>query len=143
MDCHRSSPRGSGEPFPVKSGFDGDSQLPLSRLLGAAVPTAGGVTGRVRPAACQKLSIADLPEHEVVLVLEGEAKRGVQAGQEGRIHTVHAPVDLISSLAVVTAEIADRLRERQLADGSRDALTAIWRVSSLVAPHPAYRWCDG
>jgi len=64
------------------------------------------VTGRVRPAACQKLSIADLPEHEVVLVLEGEAKRGVQAGQDGRIHTVHAPVDLISSLAVVTAEIA-------------------------------------
>src|SRR6185436_13475605 len=45
-------------------------------------------------------------------------------------------VDLISSLAVVTAEIADQLGERQLPDGSRDALTAIWRVSSLVAPQP-------
>jgi uncharacterized membrane protein YgaE (UPF0421/DUF939 family) len=45
-------------------------------------------------------------------------------------------VDLISSLAVVTAEIAGRLSERQLAEGSRDALTAIARASSLVAPNP-------
>lgn len=47
-----------------------------------------------------------------------------------------AYVDLISSLAEVTGEIADRLGERQLAIGSRDALTAIARASSLVAPHP-------
>lgn len=47
-----------------------------------------------------------------------------------------AYVDLISSLAVVTAEIAGRLSERQLAEGSRDALTAIARASSLVATHP-------
>ena len=38
----------------------------------------------------QKLSIADLPQNEVVIVLEGEARRGVQAGQDGRIRTVHA-----------------------------------------------------
>ena len=47
-----------------------------------------------------------------------------------------AYVDLISSLAVVTAEIAGRLSERQLAEGSRDALTAIARASSLVATQP-------
>ena len=48
-----------------------------------------------------------------------------------------AYVDLISSLAVVTAEIAGRLNERELAEGSRDALSAIARASSLVAPHPS------
>ena len=47
-----------------------------------------------------------------------------------------AYVDLISSLGEVTAEIADRLSQRHLATGSRDALTAIARSSSLVAPHP-------
>jgi predicted RNA-binding protein with PIN domain len=49
---------------------------------------------RDRPGAArnlhQKLSIADLPQNEVVIVLEGEARRGVQAGQDGRVHTVHA-----------------------------------------------------
>jgi uncharacterized membrane protein YgaE (UPF0421/DUF939 family) len=46
-----------------------------------------------------------------------------------------AYVELISSLAVVTAEIAARLSERELAEGSRDALIAIARTSSLVAPN--------
>lgn len=36
------------------------------------------------------LSAADLAEDEVVLVLEGEARRGSPAGQEGRLRTVHA-----------------------------------------------------
>ena len=47
-----------------------------------------------------------------------------------------AYVDLISSLAVVTAKIAGRLNERELAEGSRDAPAAIARASSLVAPRP-------
>jgi uncharacterized membrane protein YgaE (UPF0421/DUF939 family) len=47
-----------------------------------------------------------------------------------------AYVDLITGLSDVTGEIADRLRERHLATGSRDALTAIARASSLVAPDP-------
>ena len=49
---------------------------------------------RDRPGAArslhQKLSTADLPHNEVVLVIEGQAKRGIQAGQDGRIRTVHA-----------------------------------------------------
>ena len=49
---------------------------------------------RDRPGAArglhQKLSTADLPQNEVIIVIEGEAKRGVQAGQDGRIRTVHA-----------------------------------------------------
>jgi predicted RNA-binding protein with PIN domain len=38
----------------------------------------------------ERLSAADLPQDEVVLVLEGAARRGVPAGQEGRVSTVHA-----------------------------------------------------
>jgi hypothetical protein len=45
-------------------------------------------------------------------------------------------VDLISWLADVTAEIAGRLNERQLAEGSRDALSAIARASSPAATQP-------
>lgn len=37
------------------------------------------------------LAAADLATEEVVLVLEGEARRGCAAGREGPVHTVHAP----------------------------------------------------
>lgn len=46
-----------------------------------------------------------------------------------------AYVDLIQSLADVTAEIAGELSERRLATGSRNTLSAIARSSALVAPH--------
>ena len=49
---------------------------------------------RDRPGAArslhEKLSTAGLPQNEVVLLLEGEARRGVHAGQVGHIRTVHA-----------------------------------------------------
>ncbi len=38
----------------------------------------------------EQLSASDLPQDEVVLVLEGDARGGCPAGQEGRVHTVHA-----------------------------------------------------
>jgi hypothetical protein len=38
----------------------------------------------------ERLSVAELPQDEVVLVLEGDARRGHRAGQEGRVRTVHA-----------------------------------------------------
>jgi hypothetical protein len=38
----------------------------------------------------QQLSAAGLPYDEVVLVLEGAAKRGNPAGHDGRLRTVHA-----------------------------------------------------
>ena len=63
-----------------------------------------------------------------IRVLVRRASIAVRIGEE-----VPAPyVDLISSLADVTAEIADQLGERRLATGSRAALSAIARSSSLV-----------
>lgn len=38
----------------------------------------------------ERLSGAELPQDEVVLVLEGDARRGHRAGHEGRVRTVHA-----------------------------------------------------
>lgn len=38
----------------------------------------------------EQLSATELPQDEVVLVLEGQARLGHRAGQEGRVRTVHA-----------------------------------------------------
>lgn len=63
-----------------------------------------------------------------IRVLVRRASVAVRIGEE-----VPAPyVALISSLADVTAEIADQLGERRLATGSRAALSAVARSSSLV-----------
>ncbi len=41
----------------------------------------------------ERLLVADLPQDEVVLVLEGGAKAGVTAGRDGHVLTVHAAKD--------------------------------------------------
>jgi hypothetical protein len=38
----------------------------------------------------EQLSAADLPHHEIVLVLEGQARQGHPTGEDGRLRTVHA-----------------------------------------------------
>ena len=49
---------------------------------------------RDRPGAARRLQeqllSTSLPHDEVVLVLEGAARRGVPAGQDGRLRTLHA-----------------------------------------------------
>ena len=81
----------------------------------------------------QRLLTAGLPYDEVVLVLEGKARRGNPVGQDGRLRTVHAPGsgdDAIVEAVIAEAEIgdgrevtvatADRvLRERVKAAGAR------------------------
>ena len=46
----------------------------------------GGAARRLH----DRLSATELPQDEVVLVLEGDARRGRRAGQDGRVRTVHA-----------------------------------------------------
>ena len=81
-------------------------------------------------------AIADLMEPldraiRNIRVLVRRASVAVRTGEE-----VPAPyVDLISSLADVTTEIAEQLGERRLATGSRAALTTIAQSSSPVEPH--------
>jgi uncharacterized membrane protein YgaE (UPF0421/DUF939 family) len=116
-----------------------DSERALDELRGLSAE--GIAVFRLSPFRRRHLpavqAIADLVEPldrtiRNVRVLVRRASVALRQGEE----VPDSYVDLISSLAVVTAQIADRLGERQSAEGSRDALTAIWRASSLVAPHP-------
>jgi len=82
-------------------------------------------------------AIADLLEpldHAIrnIRVLVRRATVALWEGEE----VPSAYVDLIASLADVTAEMAGQLREGRLSTRSRDALTEIARSSALVAAHP-------
>ena len=79
--------------------------------------------------------VADADQDEIVLVLEGNARRGRRAGQEGHVRTVHAArsgddaiVDEVHSqvavedgrgVTVVTADRALRDRVKAAGAGSR------------------------
>jgi predicted RNA-binding protein with PIN domain len=92
----------------------------------------------------ERLLTAVLPYDEVVLVLEGAAKRGNPAGQDGRLRTVHAPgsgddaivgavieqvdVDDGRSVTVVTADRA--LRGRVEAAGA-SSVSPAWLLDQL------------
>jgi predicted RNA-binding protein with PIN domain len=54
----------------------------------------------------EQLSTAELPNDEVVLVLEGTARQGNPAGQDGRLRTVHAQGS--GDDAIVEAVVAQR-----------------------------------
>jgi predicted RNA-binding protein with PIN domain len=92
---------------------------------------------RDRAAAARRLQeqllAAALPYDEIVLILEGKARQGIPAGQDGRLRTVHAPGsgdDAIVQAVIAEVEIgdgrevtvatADRvLRDRVKAAGAR------------------------
>jgi predicted RNA-binding protein with PIN domain len=92
----------------------------------------------------EKLLTAVLHYDEVVLVLEGAAKRGNPAGQDGRLRTVHASgsgddaiveavveqvdVDDERSVTVVTADRA--LRDRVEAAGA-SSVSPAWLLDQL------------
>jgi predicted RNA-binding protein with PIN domain len=92
----------------------------------------------------EQLLTAVLPYDEVVLVLEGAAKRGNPAGQDGRLRTVHAlgsgddaiveavveQVDVGDerSVTVVTADRA--LRDRVEAAGA-SSVSPAWLLDQL------------
>jgi rRNA-processing protein FCF1 len=92
----------------------------------------------------EQLSTAALPHEEVVLILEGAAKRGVLAGQDGRLRTVHAvgsgddaiveavmaQVDVGDGRGI-TVVTADRvLRDRVEAVGAR-SVSPSWLLDQL------------
>jgi len=50
----------------------------------------------------EKLLVADLPYDDVVLVLEGDAKKGVREGDDHDVRTVHARRDGDSAIVSLT-----------------------------------------
>ena len=78
----------------------------------AAARTAGGRTGRCGPRLHEQLLVADMPQQQVVFVLEGAAKGGVRAGRDAHVRTVHAPKagdDTIVAETKAAAERGDRV----------------------------------
>lgn len=99
-----------------------------------------GAAGRLR----DQLAAAGLPQEEIVLVLEGAARRGHPAGRDGRIRTVHASgsgddaiVDVVRTyvdpadgrgVAVVTA---DRLLRRRVEELGATCVSPSWLLDQL------------
>ena len=80
---------------------------------------------RDRAAAARRLQeqllAAALPYDEIVLILEGKARQGVLAGQDGRLRTAHAPGsgdDAIVEAVIAEVEIGDG-REATVATADR------------------------
>lgn len=91
----------------------------------------------------EKLSAANLPYDEVVLVLEGAAKRGNPADQKGRVRTVHAAGSGDDSVVeevkrqggaggrAVTVVTADRLLRERVESAGAKARGAGWLLGQL------------
>lgn len=79
-----------------------------------------------------RLVVADLPGDSIVLVLEGQAKAGVQPGVDLHVRTVHAPRDGDSAI-VQAARTAASLGHRVTVVTADRALAA--RVSGVALVH--------
>jgi predicted RNA-binding protein with PIN domain len=103
-----------------------------------------GAARRLQEQLQERLSTGALPHDEIVLVLEGDARRGSPAGRDRRLRTVHAAAsgdDAIVEAVVehvgvgdgrgVTVVTADRaLRDRVEAVGAR-SVSPSWLLDQL------------
>jgi predicted RNA-binding protein with PIN domain len=92
----------------------------------------------------QQLSTVELPHDEVVLVLEGAARQGNPAGQDGRLRTVHAKgsgddaiveavmaqVD-VSDGRDVTVVTADRVLRQRVEAAGATSVSPSWLLDQL------------
>jgi hypothetical protein len=77
-----------------------------------------GAAGRL----WEQLSAADLPYDEVVLVLEGAARRGHPAGEDGGVRTVHAPASGDDTIVESVREYVDPASDREVTVVTADRL---------------------
>jgi predicted RNA-binding protein with PIN domain len=88
------------------------------------------------------LVVADVPQDEVVLVLEGAAKGGVRAGRDAHLRTVHAARDGDSAIVAearaaiergdrVTVVTADRMLQARVQGLGAVALSPSWLLDQL------------
>jgi hypothetical protein len=75
----------------------------------------------------ERLLVADIAYDEIVLVLEGQAKAGVRAGQDAHVRTVHAPRD-------GDAEIRDEARRAAESGARVTVVTADRALAANVSP---------
>ena len=92
----------------------------------------------------EQLSTAELPHDEVLLVLEGTARQGNPAGQDGRLRTVHAQRsgdDAIVEAVVaqgdagdgrdVTVVTADRVLRQRVEAAGAASVSPSWLLDQL------------
>jgi predicted RNA-binding protein with PIN domain len=92
----------------------------------------------------EQLSTAELPHDEVLLVLEGTARQGNPAGQDGRLRTVHAQGsgdDAIVEAVVaqrdvsggrdVTVVTADRVLRQRVEAAGATSVSPSWLLDQL------------
>jgi predicted RNA-binding protein with PIN domain len=92
----------------------------------------------------EQLSTAELPNDEVVLVLEGTARQGNPAGQDGRLRTVHAKGsgdDAIVEAVMaqvdvgdgrdVTVVTADRVLRQRVEAAGATSVSPSWLLDQL------------
>ena len=90
----------------------------------------------------ESLVVADVPQDEVVLVLEGAAKGGVRAGRDAHLRTVHAARDGDSAIVAearaalergdrVTVVTADRMLQARVQGLGAIALSPSWLLDQL------------
>jgi hypothetical protein len=75
----------------------------------------------------ERLLVADTSYDEIVLVLEGQAKAGVRAGQDAHVRTVHAARD-------GDAEIREQVRRAGEAGARVTVVTADRALAANVSP---------
>lgn len=92
---------------------------------------------RDRPGAAARLHshllAADLPYDEVVLVLEGQGRRGVGAGQVGSVRTVHAPGEGDDEIVARCREAAEAGHDVTVATADRGLLGRLDGLGVAVA----------
>jgi predicted RNA-binding protein with PIN domain len=92
----------------------------------------------------EQLSTAELPNDEVVLILEGTARQGNPAGQDGRLRTVHAKgsgddaiVDAVMAQVDVgdgrdvTVVTADRVLRQRVEAAGATSVSPSWLLDQL------------
>jgi hypothetical protein len=62
-----------------------------ANVVGSRPDGWGKDRGAATPRHHERLMVADLPYHQVVLVLEGGARGGVRRGVDGHVRVTHAP----------------------------------------------------
>jgi len=80
----------------------------------------------------EQLLMADVPQEQVVLVLEGAAKGGMRAGKDAHVRTVHAPKAGDDTIVAETKAAAERGDRVSVVTADRILMGRVERYGAMV-----------
>lgn len=80
----------------------------------------------------EQLLMADVPQDQVVLVLEGAAKGGMRAGKDAHVRTVHAPKAGDDTIVAETKAAAERGDRVSVVTADRILMGRVERYGAMV-----------